>query len=89
MAHLVHKLDFALNDTLLTEIDKATVEFGKLVSTTYTHILHFTQYGKQFCVKNKVSPDGLVQMAYQLAYYKFAGKFGSVLYLFLSFLLMV
>ena len=35
----------------------------------------FTEYGKDFMKKARVSPDAYIQMALQMAYYKDQGKF--------------
>jgi hypothetical protein len=36
--------------------------------------VQWQQFGKQYIVKQKLSPDAFVQMAYQLAYYMLTRK---------------
>jgi len=49
----------------------------ELVSRTEIRSLEFNHFGKKFITSKKLSPDGFVQMAYQLAYYRLTGKTAS------------
>lgn len=46
----------------------------ELVSTTEIRSLDFNHYGKKYITSKKLSPDGFIQMAYQLAYYQLTKK---------------
>jgi carnitine O-acetyltransferase len=46
----------------------------ELVSHTEIRSLEFNHFGKKYITSKKLSPDGFVQMAYQLAYHQLTGK---------------
>eukprot|EP01130_Rhizamoeba_saxonica_P014700 TRINITY_DN643_c0_g1_i4.p1 TRINITY_DN643_c0_g1~~TRINITY_DN643_c0_g1_i4.p1 ORF type:complete len:713 (+),score=145.76 TRINITY_DN643_c0_g1_i4:39-2141(+) len=73
----VERLNWELSVDLKKEIEKATLKYTQLVQTTDTKVLHFTAFGKRFIVRNKISPDALVQVAFQLAYYGAYNEIGS------------
>eukprot|EP01114_Cavostelium_apophysatum_P017198 TRINITY_DN5051_c0_g1_i1.p1 TRINITY_DN5051_c0_g1~~TRINITY_DN5051_c0_g1_i1.p1 ORF type:complete len:602 (-),score=148.21 TRINITY_DN5051_c0_g1_i1:37-1842(-) len=73
----VKKLDWKLSSQTIDAIRAADTKFQQFVKTTTTKVLQFTNYGKDFIVSHKISPDGCVQMAYQLAYFKLYKSFGS------------
>jgi hypothetical protein len=54
-------------------IDRQAVA-DELVSHTEIRSLDFTHFGKKYITSRKLSPDGFVQMAYQLAYHQLTGK---------------
>jgi len=55
----------------------AQIKVNKLIRRTSGKVLEFTEYGRNFIKKNKISPDGFVQAAFQLAYYKMKGEVRS------------
>ena len=69
----VKKLDFALSSSSAAAIDEAHSKFVSLVSVTKYRGLHFTDFGMAQIKKWRVSPDGYIQMAYQLAYKRLHG----------------
>lgn len=71
---LVLSLDFVLPPSVLTAIEAASLSFGRLSANTHTDILHYTAYGKLFLVQNKISPDALLQLAFQMAHWRVTGK---------------
>ncbi|KAK9889185.1 hypothetical protein WA026_004464 [Henosepilachna vigintioctopunctata] len=71
----VFRLDFVLNDHLKTEITDAKKEYKKLCSTLDVNFLVFDGIGKNICKKERVSPDAVMQLAFQVAYHKLTGKF--------------
>eukprot|EP01127_Copromyxa_protea_P007851 TRINITY_DN1782_c0_g2_i1.p1 TRINITY_DN1782_c0_g2~~TRINITY_DN1782_c0_g2_i1.p1 ORF type:complete len:634 (-),score=124.07 TRINITY_DN1782_c0_g2_i1:37-1938(-) len=73
----IQRLDFVMPDDVISAIDRATVDFQALASSLHTGILHFTPYGKSFISRYKLSPDGLVQVCFQLSQYRLTGKLGS------------
>ncbi|KAI7860304.1 acyltransferase ChoActase/COT/CPT [Circinella umbellata] len=60
----------AIEDSLKTAQSNA----AKLINDIDSVLLHYHGYGSQFMKKAKVSPDGWMQMAFQLAYYRQHGK---------------
>ena len=48
----------------------AEVKLGDLIMQNETRVLEFTDYGKRFIVKHKMSPDAFVQIAMMVAYYR-------------------
>ena len=66
------KINWDLKD-LESEIDVAMSEFRKL-SQSFELVVISPKYGKGFMKKKRMSPDGYIQMALQLAYYKLYQK---------------
>ena len=68
------RLEFRLDDALSQVIQKAAREFDAFVADTQIRVLEFNQFGKGLIKSLKVSPDGLVQLAAQLAQYRLFGR---------------
>ncbi|BGP27022.1 hypothetical protein JCM10295v2_005984 [Rhodotorula toruloides] len=62
-------LPFALDSTALSHIEKARTEHRKHIEPYALHYLSYERYGKEGIKKMKASPDGWVQMLFQIAYY--------------------
>ncbi|KAI5474812.1 carnitine O-acetyltransferase [Pseudohyphozyma bogoriensis] len=62
-------LSFELDDTSKAHISKAKKEFASHVGQYDVHYKRYTRYGKGGIKKMKISPDGWVQMMFQLAYF--------------------
>lgn len=73
----VHELNFQLDNSLQRDLQRAREKYENFVHKTQTSVLIVPELGKKEIVKNKVSPDAFVQMAFQLAYFKLYKKFGS------------
>jgi carnitine O-acetyltransferase len=71
------RLKWHLPPTVIKGIEKAEAVADELVSRTEIRSLEFNHFGKKFITSKKLSPDGFVQMAYQLAYYRLTGKTAS------------
>eukprot|EP00163_Fabomonas_tropica_P007348 TRINITY_DN1707_c0_g1_i2.p1 TRINITY_DN1707_c0_g1~~TRINITY_DN1707_c0_g1_i2.p1 ORF type:complete len:673 (+),score=225.54 TRINITY_DN1707_c0_g1_i2:140-2158(+) len=56
-------------------VSVALTEVTKLIQSVDLHILIFKEFGKGFIKSLGVSPDGFIQMALQLAYYRTFGEF--------------
>lgn len=56
------------------QIYHAETKLGDSISADDTHVLEFEDFGKNLIVRNKMSPDALVQMSILLAYYKLYGE---------------
>lgn len=94
---VVHKLDFVLTPEIIQAIENATIQFQKLASSLHTGIFnslyfslirvgieHFIGYGKKWIMKQKLSPDALVQVAFQVCQYRITGKVKSYSILYLT-----
>ena len=68
------KLLFTVPPSIVTRIAYAEAALCDQMGANDTHVLEFVEYGKQFIVRNKMSPDSVVQMSILLAYYKLYGK---------------
>ncbi|KAJ6662498.1 hypothetical protein lerEdw1_011634 [Lerista edwardsae] len=64
----VQKLHFKLNDALKEGITKAKQHFDATVKTLTFECVQFKRGGKEFLKKQKLSPDAVVQLAFQVAF---------------------
>eukprot|EP00735_Rhodelphis_limneticus_P000316 TRINITY_DN1049_c0_g1::TRINITY_DN1049_c0_g1_i1::g.30045::m.30045 TRINITY_DN1049_c0_g1::TRINITY_DN1049_c0_g1_i1::g.30045 ORF type:complete len:774 (+),score=262.38,sp/Q63704/CPT1B_RAT/43.24/2e-178,Carn_acyltransf/PF00755.15/2.3e-169 TRINITY_DN1049_c0_g1_i1:107-2428(+) len=64
-----------INDGMQTAIYDACSKGQLLIDDTQLHIEGFLDYGKGFMKQCKLSPDGFIQAALQLAYFREYGKF--------------
>eukprot|EP01082_Thalassiosira_pseudonana_P009785 g8710.t1 g8710 contig33:39417-42177(-) len=71
------KLTFELPQCVLDKIYYAETSLSDQIVASDTFVLEFTGYGKNFIVRNKMSPDSYVQLSMQLAYYRLYGKIVS------------
>jgi carnitine O-acetyltransferase len=63
-------LQWKISPSTAADIQKASSSLNKLVEDTDLACLTFSDFGKDFCKAVKLSPDGFIQMAIQLAFYK-------------------
>ena len=68
------KLLFTVQPSVMKRISYAEAALCDQMGANDTFVLEFVGYGKQFIVRNKLSPDSVVQMTILLAYYKLYGK---------------
>mmetsp|Transcript_11155 Transcript_11155/g.21350 ORF Transcript_11155/g.21350 Transcript_11155/m.21350 type:complete len:779 (+) Transcript_11155:313-2649(+) len=68
------KLLFTIQPSIIKRISYAEAALCDQMGANDTYVLEFVEYGKQFIVRNKLSPDSVVQMSILLAYYKLYGK---------------
>ncbi|XP_055349228.1 LOW QUALITY PROTEIN: carnitine O-palmitoyltransferase 2, mitochondrial-like [Paramacrobiotus metropolitanus] len=66
----VHHLDFVLNDNIRSEIHAARETFEKSINGLDLSILEYHGYGKEDIKKYHFYPDGMIQLAFQMAYYQ-------------------
>eukprot|EP00698_Gefionella_okellyi_P003630 TRINITY_DN13402_c0_g1_i1.p1 TRINITY_DN13402_c0_g1~~TRINITY_DN13402_c0_g1_i1.p1 ORF type:complete len:603 (+),score=134.67 TRINITY_DN13402_c0_g1_i1:88-1809(+) len=59
---------------LVSGIQAAEKHADALVAANKSHLIEWKQWGKNFVKSGKMSPDAVMQMAFQLAYYRFAGE---------------
>ncbi|GAA5869268.1 hypothetical protein JCM3774_004189 [Rhodotorula dairenensis] len=62
-------LPFQLDSTAKEQIEAAETEFAAHIAPYDVHYTLYTRYGKEGIKKMKTSPDGWVQMLFQMAYY--------------------
>ena len=68
------KLVFKLSNSTLDCIRFAEAALCDNIIASNTHVLEFSEYGKNLIVANKMSPDAYVQLSILLAYYKLYGR---------------
>lgn len=70
-------LDWGLTDSAKVAINSALADARALSADIDLTVREFSKYGKGFMKKCRVSPDGFVQMALQLAYFMDQGRFDA------------
>nr|XP_018904354.1 PREDICTED: carnitine O-palmitoyltransferase 2, mitochondrial [Bemisia tabaci]XP_018904355.1 PREDICTED: carnitine O-palmitoyltransferase 2, mitochondrial [Bemisia tabaci]XP_018904356.1 PREDICTED: carnitine O-palmitoyltransferase 2, mitochondrial [Bemisia tabaci] len=70
----VKKLDFKLDDNVKSSIIKAKEDYKKTCNSLQIDFSQFESFGRNLCKKKGVSPDLVMQLAFQVAYDKLAGK---------------
>ena len=68
------KLHFEIIEKVKDRIFHAEAALGDAINADDTFVLEFEEFGKNFIVANKMSPDSVVQMSILLAYYKLYGE---------------
>jgi carnitine O-palmitoyltransferase 2 len=71
----VQRLDIQLNDHLKNCVQQAKTEYKTICDNLDVNYTIFEGIGKDTCKKNKVSPDAIMQLAFQVAYHKLNGTF--------------
>lgn len=69
------KLKWDIPTELSTIIEECKLSAEVLLNDVDLKLVTFTEYGKGFMKKCRISPDAYVQIAFQLAYFRNAGKF--------------
>ncbi|KAF1753923.1 hypothetical protein GCK72_020480 [Caenorhabditis remanei] len=72
---LAEKLNFEIVDGMESEVERCFESHLKATNDIHMHSIIFLDFGKGKLKTCGISPDGFVQMAIQLAYYKDQGKF--------------
>jgi carnitine O-acetyltransferase len=70
-------IEFVLTDELVADVRAAASSFAQYAADTATTTLSFTDFGSNTAKRLGVSPDGFVQMAYQLAHNRSKGLIGA------------
>uniref|UniRef100_A0A6U6E7K1 Choline/carnitine acyltransferase domain-containing protein n=1 Tax=Guillardia theta TaxID=55529 RepID=A0A6U6E7K1_GUITH len=65
-----HRIEWVLDRELLTSILKAEAFLSDRIMQVDLQVLEFANYGKNFIVDQRMSPDAYVQIAMQVAYYQ-------------------
>ncbi|XP_018578914.1 carnitine O-palmitoyltransferase 2, mitochondrial [Anoplophora glabripennis] len=71
----VIRLDLHLSDKIKGSIVQAKEEYKKMCKSLEIDYLIFDRIGKNVCKKQAVSPDSVMQLGFQVGYYKMTGKF--------------
>jgi carnitine O-palmitoyltransferase 2 len=69
-AHLPQKLTFEYDDKAKKEIDEAKKRLLAQTSSLDIHTFIFDKYGKQECKHWAISPDSVMQLGFQIAFYR-------------------
>ncbi|XP_077005725.1 carnitine O-palmitoyltransferase 2, mitochondrial isoform X2 [Tamandua tetradactyla] len=70
----VQKLSFKLDDALKAGITTAKEKFDAAVKSLTIDFIQFQRGGKEFLKQQKLSPDAVVQLAFQMAFLRQYGK---------------
>lgn len=71
---LVHELEFKLDDKAKKMIDEAKSEFNKMCTPLDIHVMEYNDFGRRFCKEKNISPDAVMQLAFQIAYDRLTEK---------------
>ncbi|XP_019387941.1 PREDICTED: carnitine O-palmitoyltransferase 2, mitochondrial-like isoform X1 [Crocodylus porosus] len=71
------RLEFKLNDSVKSAINTARMKFDKTKQKMFVRQFRFQKFGKEFIVKQKLSPDAVFQLACQITAYRQYGKMVS------------
>ncbi|XP_050413982.1 carnitine O-palmitoyltransferase 2, mitochondrial [Patella vulgata] len=70
----VQRLEFNLDRNIETKITEAKQKFDAKINSLDFHHLEYQKYTRQFIKKQKLSPDSVLQLAIQMAFYRMYGK---------------
>ncbi|HJP79248.1 MAG TPA: choline/carnitine O-acyltransferase [Pseudonocardiaceae bacterium] len=73
----VTPIEFALDDRQRAQVRAAAESFAQFCQDTASTVLSFSDFGANRAKELGVSPDGFVQMAYQLAHRRAKGRIGA------------
>uniref|UniRef100_K7GH40 Carnitine O-palmitoyltransferase 2, mitochondrial-like n=1 Tax=Pelodiscus sinensis TaxID=13735 RepID=K7GH40_PELSI len=76
-ASTCERLEFRLNDSILSAINAARMKFDETNKKISVGMFEFRKFGKEFLVKQKLSPDAVFQLACQMSAYRQFGKIMS------------
>ncbi|XP_030423526.1 carnitine O-palmitoyltransferase 2, mitochondrial-like isoform X1 [Gopherus evgoodei] len=68
------RLEFKLNDSIQSAINAARMKFEETNEKISVKMFEFRKFGKEFLVKQKLSPDAVFQLACQITAYRQFGK---------------
>lgn len=71
----VQRLEFKLDENIKEAIRKAKSNFDKFTGSLDIDYLEYKRFTKKEVKKQKISPDSVMQLAIQMAYYRQYGKF--------------
>ncbi|KAI6214449.1 hypothetical protein M3Y94_00269500 [Aphelenchoides besseyi] len=65
-----HALKWVVSESNQKLLDRMSNEFDSLAMDLRLTVYQFKEFGKEFIKSNRISPDGFVQLALQLAHYR-------------------
>ncbi|KAL1129813.1 hypothetical protein AAG570_012757 [Ranatra chinensis] len=71
---LVKSLEFKLDDKAKAFISEADKKYDKTCKSLDVQVYEFNHFGKKLCKVRKISPDYIMQLAFQIAHDKLMGK---------------
>lgn len=71
---LVRELEFKLDDKAKSMINEAKSEYSKTCSSLGVNVMEFKKLGRSFCKTKDISPDAVMQLAFQVGYDQLAQK---------------
>uniref|UniRef100_T1HWM5 Carn_acyltransf domain-containing protein n=1 Tax=Rhodnius prolixus TaxID=13249 RepID=T1HWM5_RHOPR len=77
MARFLFFTEFQLDDKSKNFITEALIKYKKITDSLDINLLEFLDFGRNTCKKHKVSPDSIMQLAFQIAHYKLNKRFVS------------
>ncbi|MDJ0675826.1 MAG: choline/carnitine O-acyltransferase [Calothrix sp. MO_167.B42] len=72
------KLEWKLSPEIEQLIQSAQTQVDSFIAAHETLVLDFQEFGRNFIKQQRLSPDGVVQMAFQLAYFRLHHKIDCV-----------
>ncbi|WP_088239783.1 choline/carnitine O-acyltransferase [Calothrix rhizosoleniae] len=72
------KLEWKLNPEIEQSIREAEAQVDNFIAANETLVLDFPEFGRNFIKEQRLSPDAVVQMAFQLAYFRLHHKIDCV-----------
>ena len=66
--NLVEKVEFKLSDSAKDGIVQAKKDYEQVTNSLSINILQFNEFGKDLVKKNKLSPDAIMQLGFQVTY---------------------
>ena len=67
---LPEKLHFNLSDNLKRVLDGGRQELMERANSLSVNLLQYDEFGKKYLKAKQLSPDGIIQLAFQLTYYR-------------------
>ncbi|XP_067884843.1 carnitine O-palmitoyltransferase 2, mitochondrial-like [Heterodontus francisci] len=71
---VVQKLEFKLNESVKAAVNVAQASFEHIRKSLRVGQLEFSKFGKNFIAEQNLSPDAIVQLAFQMAFLHQHGK---------------
>jgi len=68
-SHYVKRLDFHVSDAVKTAVDRARSTYQAATQSLGVDVFVHDAFGKKLCKEQKVSPDAVMQLGYQVAYH--------------------
>jgi len=70
----VRRIEFALDERAKQEVADSKQRFHEFVDTLSLGMFVEPRYGKDVCKRHRISPDAVMQMAFQVAFHRLTGQ---------------